>query len=290
MLIPRRLNRQRGRYALVDGIPFELPVSSEQTRALMAAFPIDYDAAAKLLPGIEVHPARIWRRAVLLVTVVDYQATDIGTYIEFSVAIACTRGRRPAPRLLPFLLRRVFGFGQFVIDLPVSTEISVKGGKGIWGMPKHRASLDFVVDERTASSQYDLDGQLVVRIDVARPSFERLPARLAAANYCEFRGMLMKSYIYMSGRAGIGFARGARARLELGAHPRAGRLHALNPGRRPLFTAYFPRGTGMLDDYFENWFISHDRPPTGEGEGLESVVGLGLGQEWPEPPQRRQAP
>ena len=40
----------------------------------------------------------------------------------------------------------------------------MKGGKGIWGMPKHQANLDFRVDDRTMSSQYDLDGQLCLRI------------------------------------------------------------------------------------------------------------------------------
>jgi hypothetical protein len=285
-VIPRRLKRQQGRFGLVDGIPFALPVSSEKTRALMAAFPIDADRAAQLLEGIEVHPARLWRRGLLLVTVIDYQETDIGKYIEYSVAIACTHGRRPAVRFLPFLFRRAFGFGQYVVDLPVSTEISVKGGKGIWGMPKHQASLDFLVDERRASSQYDLDGELVVRIDVDRPRYEGLPVRLSSANYCAYRGMLMKSYIYMMGKAGLGIGRGARAQLTLGDHPRAAPLKTLNASSKPVFTAYFPKGQGLLDDYFENWFLSYDTAPTRRPEGFESVIDLGLGEEWPEPPRR----
>ena len=85
-----------------------------------------------------------------MVTVVDYKTTDIGSYIEFSIAIACTHGLQPGPPLVSALLPR-HGIGQFVVDLPVSTEISVKGGKGIWGMPKHQANLDFVVSKRTVS-------------------------------------------------------------------------------------------------------------------------------------------
>ena len=121
-----------------------MPVDSSDSRALIAAFTIDGPKAADLLPEQEVHPVRLPRgRALLLVTVIDYEKTDIGRYIEFSVGIACTHGRRPAPMLLPALLRRHFGTGQYVADLPVSTEISVKGGKGIWGMPKHQAGLAF---------------------------------------------------------------------------------------------------------------------------------------------------
>ena len=111
----------------------------------MAAFPISAARAAELIPGEEVHPFRLGGDVgLLVVTVVDYRTTDIGSYIEFSIAIACTHGLEPAPALLPALLRGRYGTGQFVVDLPVSTEVSVKGGKGIWGMPKHQANLDFV--------------------------------------------------------------------------------------------------------------------------------------------------
>jgi hypothetical protein len=39
------------------------------------------------------------------------------------------------------------GTGQYIPDLPVSSEISVKGGKGIWGMPKHKSNLDFKITD-----------------------------------------------------------------------------------------------------------------------------------------------
>ena len=44
----QRIERLRGRHALVDGIPFELPIDSSDTPALMAAFPISADGRAKL--------------------------------------------------------------------------------------------------------------------------------------------------------------------------------------------------------------------------------------------------
>jgi hypothetical protein len=286
-LLPRRLREQRGRHALVDGIPFQLPVRSEQTPALMAAFPIDAGRAARLLPGRELHPFRLFGHGLLVVTVVNYRVTSIGKYIEFSIAIACTHGRRPAPTLLAVLLQRRFGLGQFVLDLPVSTEISVKGGKGIWGMPKHQANLDFVITDRTVSSQYDLDASLVMRIEIDRPREPWLPLfNLPAVNYCAFRGMLYKSFIYFSGKLGMGRARKGSARLTLGDHPRADRLRDLRIGPDPVFTAFFPETRGVLDDHFECWFLAYDRPPTEQPEGMESVANLGLGQTWLEAPHR----
>jgi hypothetical protein len=136
-IIPRRLKQQGGRYSLVDGIPFHLPVYCKDSPCLMAAFSINWDKARALLPGNEIYPLRMWNKGVLVITVIDYRDTVIGKYIEYSIAIACTHGSRPAPRLLPALFMDAYGTGQYVYDLPVSTEISVKGGKGIWGMPKH---------------------------------------------------------------------------------------------------------------------------------------------------------
>ena len=208
MGIPKRLLRQAGRHALVDGIPFLLPVHSEQSPALMAGFTIDYDSAAALMPGNELHPFRLWgNKSVLMITVIDYRVTDIGKYVEFSIAIACTHGSKPAPPILNALLFAHYDVGQFVFDLPVSSEISVKGGKGIWGMPKHQANLDFVITDDYVSSQYDLDGRLAMRITIDRPKRTpiRPPMHIGAANYCQFRGMLMKSYIYFRGKVGVHF-------------------------------------------------------------------------------------
>src|SRR5438270_685585 len=193
---PARIQRQTGRYALVDGIPFNLPVNCDESPVLMAIFPINADKAAQLIPGNEIYPLRLWKRALLVITVIDYLITDIGKYIEFSIAIACTRGPKKAPRLLPALFMDTYGVGQWVVDLPVSTEVSVKGGKGIWGMPKHQANLNFIIGERTVSSQYDLDGQFAMKIEIERPRSAWLPMSMTAANYCAFRGLLMKSYIH----------------------------------------------------------------------------------------------
>lgn len=289
MGIPRRLKRQAGRHALVDGIPFVLPVNSEASPALMAVFPIDADRATALMPGNEIHPFRLWgNTGLLMVTVIDYRITDIGKYVEYSIAIACTHGKKPAPPILNALRYKHYDIGQYVIDLPVSSEVSVKGGKGIWGMPKHKANLDFIVTDDTVSSQYDLDGQLATRIDIKKPKriWLKPPMHIGAANFCEFRGMLMKSYIYFQGKMGFSLFKKGAARFTIGDHPRVQPLKTLNIRPEPIFTAYFPESAGVLDDYFESWFISHSSPPAESTDGLETVAHLGRSEAWLEPPNR----
>jgi len=289
MSIPKRLELQAGRFALVDGIPFALPINCDRSPALFAVFPINADKARALLPGNEIHPFRLWKKGLLVVSVIDYRVTDIGKYIEFSIAIACTHGGNPAPPLLPALFQKLYGTGQFVVDLPVSTEVSVKGGKGIWGMPKHQANLDYLITEKVASSQYDLNGQLCVRIDIDRPGKAWLPFSADAANYCQFRGILMKSYVHFRGKIGFSLFRKGSARLTLGSHPRVQPLKDLEIEPDPIFTAFIPEANGLLDDYFESWFLSFPAPPAAPPEGLESVVNLGIGQDWLAPPNRTRA-
>lgn len=287
MGISKRLQAQTGQYGLVDGIPFQLPVRSKDSPALMAAFPINAEAAAALMPGSELHPFRLWNKALLLVTVIDYRYTVIGKYVEFSIGIGCTHGAKPAPPLLPGLFMGHFRTGQYVYDLPVSSDVSVKGGKGIWGMPKHQANLNFVIGDRTVSSQYDLDGQLAVKIEIERPRNAWVPVKMNGANYCQFRGMLMKSYVYFEGKMGFAFAKQGSAKLTIGTHPRVKELKDMEIAERPLFTAFFPSTSGVLDDHFESWFLSSNEPPRHPPEGMESVVNLGLDETWLDPPKAR---
>lgn len=286
MRYPRRVRWLRGRYANVDGIPYEMPVEARDSPALFAAFSIDPDRARDVLPGQELHPCRVWSRGVLVLAVVSYQDTPIGQYVEFCVGVLCTRGRRPAPPLLPLLARRAFGTGVYIHDLPVSTEISVKGGLGIWGMPKRQANLDFVVGEDTVSSQYDLDGACAMRIDVPRPKQARLPFRASGVGYGDFRGMLTKSYVHLQGRAGLPWKQRRRTRLLVGEHPRMDPIRRLDIDPEPLFTAFAPRTEGMLDDHVETWFLTAEAPPPPPTVGLADAADLGLGREWLAPPDR----
>ena len=284
MRVPSRVTEDAGRYALVDGIPFHLPVSCTNSPALFAVFSIDPNKARALFPGKEIHPFRLWNRGLLVITVIDYRETTIGKYVEFSIAIACTHGRKPAPRLLPALFMEQYGMGQFVLDLPVSTEISVKGGRGIWGMPKTQASLNFEIGERTVSSQYDKDGQLAVKIEIDRPAACRWPISAGVANYSSFRGMLMKSLLYFKGKVGFTLMKKGAARLTIGDHPRVAMLHGLDISPEPVATAFIPSASGYLDDHAESWFLSFPQAPSVCPDGMETVQHLSLSQEWPPPP------
>lgn len=285
MSVSKRIRDYEGRYAMVDGITFKLPVNATKSPALMAGFFCDYNRAKAILPGNELHPVKAFGKAVFMVTVIDYRQTSIGKYIEYSIALAVTRGRKPAPPLLPAMMMKTYKTGQFILDLPVSSEISVKGGKGIWGMPKHKANLDFIITENMVSSQYEKDGQFAFRIEIDKPQKTNFPINISAINYSHFRNMLMASYIHFKSKAGIKLGKSATGRLFIGDHPRTSYLRDLQIESKPFFTLFMPEANGILDDYFECWFITYEnKPEKVTPEGFESVFNLGLNEDWLEPP------
>lgn len=280
MAIPQRLLAQTGRFSLVDGIRFEMPVSCQESPVLMAAFPINANAARALMPGNEIFPAQLFGKGLLVVTVIDYLATCIGKYIEFSIGIACTHQTNPEPLFLPRILSGQFEIAQFVFDLPVSSEVSVKGGKGIWGMPKHQANLSFDIGETTVQAQYEADGKLAMAVEIEKPVDTAIPLSMSVSGYSAFRGMLFKSYLHFEGHAGVHIKKSGSAHLILGDHPAVQPLKNLEIDCEPLMTAFIPAAHGVLDDHLECWFLTYDKLPAAPPTGMESVVNLGTSQQW----------
>jgi len=284
-MIPLRLQAQTGRFALVDGISFQMPVSCQNSPVLMAAFPINAERARALVPGNELFPMQMFGKGLLVVTVINYLATTIGKYIEFSIGIACTHQTEPMPSFLPRVLGGQLELSQFVFDLPVSSEISVKGGKGIWGMPKHQANLSFDIGETKVTTQYEADGKLAMAVEIDKPTETPIPLSMTVSSYSAFRGLLFKAYLHFEGHAGAFLRKRGSARLVLGDHPIVAPLKQLEIDPEPLMTAFIPAAHGVLDDHLECWFLSYDKPPAAAPAGMESVVNLGLSQEWLSPPK-----
>ena len=282
-LIPKRIKNYTGRFSLVDGIPFKLPVSAVNSPALMAIFPINLEKAKDFLPGPKIQPFRLGKHGLLVVTVIDYRETPIGKYIEYSIAIACTHHKNPSFSLLPGFITNFINIGQYVVDLPVSSPISVKGGKGIWGMPKHQGHLDFKIGKDKVSSQYDLNGKLVAYVEIVPPKMIWIPVKVRASNYCSFRGMLMKSDILLNTKCGVNLFSKAKARFVIGNHPRLQGMKDLEIGDA-IATVFLPSITGTLDDYIESWFLDYEQLPKKVPEGMESVINLSLSEKWLTPP------
>jgi hypothetical protein len=96
--------------------------------------------------------------------------------------------------------------------------------------------------------------------------------------------MIWKSNLHFKAKAALSLFKKGSAELLIGDHPRLAALKGLDIGREALFTAFIPSAQGVLDDHVEGWFYSEPDPITTRPEGFESVVNLGLGQDWPPAP------
>jgi len=172
-----------------------------------------------------------------------------------------------------------------VRDRPAREQRNIcQGRQGYLGDAQHQANLDFVIGEDKISSQYDLDGQLALKIEIDRPKKTWMPMGLRGVNYCSFRGMLMKSVVYFKGKVGFTLFKKGAAKLTIGDHPRVQALKDLGISKEPISTVYIPEVNGVLDDHFECWFNTFEQRPNEAPEGFESVIDLGLNQEWLDPP------
>ena len=137
----------------------------------------------------------------------------------------------------------------------------MKGGKGIWGMPKHQANLNYIIGDNVVSSQYDQDGMFAVKIEVERPKRCWVPVSMHGVNYTAFRGMLFKSGVYFHGKLGFHLFKKGSAKLIIGDHPRVQPLKDLEISPDPIFAAFLPQANGVLDDHSESWFLSETTLP-----------------------------
>ena len=176
-----------------------MPIRTPAPVQLFAAFTIDGDKSR----GTSCRATSFmrWRprgRGILVLgAIINYQDTrGIGSLCGvLRSGWLATRAGASRGALRSLLFRSHHGTGIYIYDLPVSSEISVKGGLGIIrGMPKRHANLDFVGSKRQAGQQPVRPRRAAVLPDRGRPPAADAGSRCAraAVNYCAFRGMLMQ--------------------------------------------------------------------------------------------------
>lgn len=126
------------------GYRFKSPFFIRDADVIGAFFLCDYQKA-RLLVAPPHQPVRLpFNKALFAVTCIEYKDTDIGPYNEVALSIVV---RPPDQGLLQNVksLRSLIDgqFHAYVLQLPVTTEISVAGGKGILNYPKFLADITF---------------------------------------------------------------------------------------------------------------------------------------------------
>ena len=209
------------------GTTVTMPVEVRDASAGTVAYEVDAAAAAALLPAafevVEVSPGR----AHLAIVVVDYRDNDLGSYREVG---------------LMFFVRPAAGGedGTFIVRLPVDQPFTCEAGQRIWGFPKTVEQIDLDYADDAATCALRMDGELVLRVRLPRdPSAEGEMAPTPMTAYTILDGA---PHATTFTQGGTGFSLGFDGvELELGTHPVAKELAALNLASAPAFTTWTER-------------------------------------------------
>lgn len=123
-----------------------LPIFYYDTAMMLALFPARYRAVRDLLPDPRFVPARLAPGlGVVAVACLEHRDTDIGPYGEVGIAIplddATSRLNLPGRAL--WNAERHEQSHAFVVHLPVTTEVALRGGIEFYGFPKFLGEIGF---------------------------------------------------------------------------------------------------------------------------------------------------
>jgi hypothetical protein len=203
-----------------------------------------------LLPSKRLHPLRVTPgQSVVSLTLFAYRDCDIGPYNEVSFSVPVTLDK-PSPLFSGVLRKAPTSLGVYVRQMPVSTEIARAVGVHFAAFPKFVADIQFEQENGWTTFRASHDSREILTF--SGRVLETTPAprsRLAVYNYRN--GHLLRSEMIVS-EAKVGAStRGADVRLELGDHPMAQEIEALNLGRLVGYQ-WAPRYQAILTPVLES--------------------------------------
>ncbi len=223
----------------VQGETITLPVRITDAETALAVFTVRPADAATCLVGTGLRPFTLAGRGFSMLMLVHYGEWVLGTYDEVGIGLL-TRG--PGGRL-----------GLYLVDLPVTGELTREAGQDFWALPKWLMRSDLTFDGPSASVTVHDGDTFVMRASVRAgrmsvpfavrakvPAWSRLDRGAQA-------GVLLRGAVRMN-LQGMHVGPG-NVRVELGNHPMAERMAALGMTRRPLLTVHARRLSGDLDAF-----------------------------------------
>ena len=233
----------------LGGQPGKTPTFYYDGASMTAVFPARYSALREWMPDRTYVPARLAPGlGVVAITCLTYRDTDVGPYNEVMIGIplnepgdrvnlpgralvaAALRGRQPA----------------FVWQLPVTTDIALRGGVDFYNFPKFIAGIEFT--ETT-------DGWRCLMAEGREPILTLTGEQLRATNSKQVDNFLrlwmdgqpQSAHFRVNQRQVGSTARRSAATLELGEHhPIARELDRVLVSRKALQYEYCPSFEAIL--------------------------------------------
>jgi hypothetical protein len=233
----------------IGGQPGKTPTFYYDGRGMTAVFPARYRALRDLMPDPSYVPARLAPGlGVMAIACLEYLDTDVGPYNELLIGVPLNeppfRANLPG-RALAQATRR----GKqpsFVWQLPVTTDVALRGGIDFYNFPKFIAAIDF--SETTDAGRCRLaEG----KEHILTLSGERIatPRRARVDHFLRLwmDGQPQAAHFRINQLAVGSTSRRTAAALELGErHPIARELDRLLVSRKPGHYESCPRFEAIL--------------------------------------------
>ena len=229
----------------IQGRDVHVPFAVRDATAAIAFYLVSASAAQTLIDASGLRVARVAPgRAVCTIGAIDYKDGEIGAYQEIAITFFVQeRGSWSLPYVGSVIGLLRSKLSAYVHRLPVDNSLSCEVGQTIWGLPKVVAEIDISSEGDLQTSVLKIDGQHVLT-QAMRTGGSRATGDRNQISYAARDGMLHRSPSVMNA-AQVGFRLGG-ATLELGPHPIADELRSLGLPKRPLFTTYIGKMTGLF--------------------------------------------
>ncbi len=232
----------------VSGGTCDLPIIYRDVFSIAGAFTAPALKLRELLPTSRLVPAELLPgKGLLLFMAADCRDTSIGPHRQFAIMVPARYQPRYNPPLLPLLrMSASLSFEVFVWRFLLTSELGMRAGSEIWGLPASLADIDFEESAQAVTCRLREKGEEVLSLEV-----KKSPARMKTYFDCAFfspqgRALLRTRADGISGSLGRGFRPGG-ARLTLGDNDLSHRIREIAPGRS-VMTMYVPRGRMLLPE------------------------------------------
>lgn len=142
----------------------KFPIFYRDARMFTVVVPANLFALKRALPDPRLVPAQLVPGVgALALTAFEYYDTDIQPYNEFSMGILLN-----TPEFVPVpgynMLRQLFAdfFNVFIWQLPVTTELALRGGIDFYNYPKSICAIDFSDTEDRITCDLSRDGTQIL--------------------------------------------------------------------------------------------------------------------------------
>lgn len=143
-----------------DNMQQKFPLAFRDVHYMALLYRADETAVQRHLHDTGLKPALyFWDKPVVAIGLIQYKESDLGAYHEIILSIPVVLEDHHASHLSNWLdLYASFDKrkgGQYIIHIPVTSQVSVDGGRNLWGYPKTLEPIEHQFSKNRIHSSLD---------------------------------------------------------------------------------------------------------------------------------------